>query len=153
MKKSIIAMLALGALSIVFITGMAQPPGEKGPKKGPPPDKKGPGWEPGKIIPPHVRDVLDLTEDQERKISALEDEVRLKLLKIFTDEQKQRLKELNDKGPKGPPKDKDFPPDKKGKGKGDKDKDKDRDRRDNEEVKLECPRVQNQLYATRLIDE
>lgn len=117
MRKPIIAMLALGTLSVVFLTGMAEQPGEKekGPKKGPPPAKKGPGWEPGKIIPPHVRDFLELTDDQQEKIATLEKEVRSKLLKIFTKEQRQKLKELNDRGPKGPPNDKDSPPDKKDK--------------------------------------
>ena len=115
MKQSIIAMLGVGALAVAFLTGMAeQPDKEKGPKKGPPPEKK--GWEPGKIIPPHIRDGLELTEEQERKIADLEKEVRGKLLSIFTEEQKRRLQELNDKGPKGPPKD--GPPEKGGKGKG-----------------------------------
>ena len=144
MKKSIIAVFALGALAVVFLTGMADQPGEKdkGPKKGPPGfEKKGPPpWEPGKIMPPHVRHFLDLTDDQEQKIGALEKEVRTKLLQILTADQKQRLNELKDKGPKGPPKDKDFPPDKKGKGK---DKDKDRDRFDGDEVRFDCPRQED----------
>jgi hypothetical protein len=111
MLKTIVAAFAIGTFGALFVTGMEQPEGKgKGPK-----DKK--GWEPGKIIPPHVRDALDLTEDQQKKIEELEKEVRSKLLKIFTDEQKQRLQELNDKGPKGP-KDFDGPPDKKGKRKG-----------------------------------
>ena len=116
MKKSIVAMLAVGGLAIFFLTGMAdQPDKEKGPKKGPPPGEKK-GWEPGKIIPPHIRDGLDLTEAQEKKIADLEKEVRTKLLKIFTKDQLERLKELNDKGPKGP---KEGPPEKgKDKGKG-----------------------------------
>jgi Spy/CpxP family protein refolding chaperone len=108
MKKSIVAVVAVGALAIFFLTGMSdQPDQEKGPKKGPPPGKK--GWEPGKIIPPHIRDELDLTEEQERRIAEVEKEVRRKLLDIFTEKQKQHLRDMNDKGP----------PDKKGKGKKD----------------------------------
>jgi hypothetical protein len=131
MKKSIVSMLAVGALALFLLTGLAdQPDKEKGPKKGPPPDKK--GWEPGKIIPPYVRDALEFTEDQQKKIDALEKEVRTKLLKIFTEDQKKRLKELNEKGPKGPGED--GPP-KKGK-----DKDKDQEERyGREEVRLIAP--------------
>ena len=121
MLKSIVATVIVGAFGAVFLTGMADQPGEKGPKK----DKKG-GWEPGKIMPPHVRDALNLTEEQQKQIGELEKEVRTKLLNILTGEQKTRLKELNDKGPKGPPNyDGDGPPDKKGKGKKDKDKPRD----------------------------
>ena len=149
MKKSVIAMFAVGALSVVFLTGMAQPQDEKGPKKGPPGEKK--GWEPGKIIPPHVRDILELSEEQERKIADLEKEVRSKLLKIFTEEQQQRLRDFNDKGPKGPPKDKDGPPPEK-KGKKGKDKDKDRDRYDGEEVSSQCPRAECESFVTRVTE-
>jgi hypothetical protein len=107
MKKPIIALVAFGILAVLFVPGMTQPPGEK--EKGPKKDKKGPPpFELGKVLPPFVRDSLELTKDQEKAIGELEKEVRAKLLKILTDEQVQRLKEL--KGPKGPPKDKDRPP-------------------------------------------
>ncbi len=118
MKKSIVAMLGVGGLAIFFLTALAQPDEKKGPKKGPPGEKK--GWEPGKIIPPFVRDNLDLTEDQAKKIDDLEKDVRDKLLKILTKDQLDRVKEMGDKGPK------DGPPEK-GKGKKGKDKDKDKD--------------------------
>lgn len=58
MHKPIVFTLAIGALAVFFMTGLSEQP-EKGPKKGPP-DKK--GWEPGKIIPPFVRDALEFTE-------------------------------------------------------------------------------------------
>src|SRR5947209_6670006 len=101
MQKLIVGMVALGALAIFGLTSMSQPPWErdqdpekKGPppeRKGPPPpfDKKGPPsppWRPGKIIPPPVRDFLDLSDDQEAQIDALEVEVRAKLLKILTED-------------------------------------------------------------------
>ena len=121
MQKLIVGTVALGALAIFVLTSLSQPPREreqnpekKGPppeRKGPPPpfDKKGPPpWRPGKIIPPHVRDFLDLSDDQEAKIDELEVEVRAKLLKIFTEDQKRRLQEMREKGPKGP--DRDGPP-------------------------------------------
>ncbi|MBM3992904.1 MAG: hypothetical protein FJ303_01930 [Planctomycetes bacterium] len=113
MLKSVIATFALGTLGVICFTGFAEQQGEK--DKGPKKEKK--GWEPGKLIPPHIRDGLDLTEDQQRKITELEQEVRAKLLKILTEQQLQRVKEL-DKGPKGPPREGDGAPEKKGKGKG-----------------------------------
>jgi hypothetical protein len=107
MKRSVIALFALGILAIVLAPGMSQPPGDKG--KGPKKDKKGPPpYELGKILPPFVRDALELTKDQEKSLADLEKDVRAKLLKILTAEQVDRLKEL--KGPKGPPTEKDRPP-------------------------------------------
>ena len=119
--------VSVAVLGVMFLTAFADQPGEKkdkGPgKKGPPPDKK--GWEPGKVIPPFVREALELTEAQQQKIDELEKDVRAKLLKILTEEQLQRAREI--KGPKGPPKGDDGPPDKKGKGKKDEDNDDDED--------------------------
>jgi Spy/CpxP family protein refolding chaperone len=114
MKKSIVAMLGVGGLAIFFLTALAQPDDKKGPKKGPPGEKK--GWEPGKIMPPYMRDGLELTEDQQKKIDDLEKDVREKLLKILTKDQLDRVKEMGDKGPP-----------EKGKGKKGKDKDKNKD--------------------------
>lgn len=104
----------------VIIAGLAAQPGEDKKeksfeKKGPPP------FEAGRLLPPFVRDQLDLTADQERQIADLEQEVKTRLLKIFTPEQRRQLEQFRPKGP-----------DKKGKKDGkkkppDKDKDKDRD--------------------------
>ena len=114
MRKPVIAMFALGILAFVFVPGLSQPPGDK--EKGPKKDKKGPPpFELGKVLPPFVREGLELTQDQEKAIEDLEKEVRAKLLKILSKEQVERIKEL--KGPKGPPKDQDGPPPKDGKGK------------------------------------
>lgn len=98
MRKLIIVVLAFGVLAVSFVPGMSQPPGGKGTgakkdKKGPPP------FELGRVLPPFVRDSLELTNDQEKALNDLEKEVRAKLLKILTQEQVDRLKEL--KGPKG----------------------------------------------------
>src|ERR1043165_1295755 len=116
MKKHVVGLVVLSALAVIVLAALAQPPEgkEKGPgKKGPPPfGKKGPPWEPGKVLPPHVRDLLELSEEQEQQIRDLEKDVRRKLLNIFTEEQKQRLDEIRDKGAKGPPKDRDCPPEK-----------------------------------------
>jgi hypothetical protein len=138
MTKHMIGVFTLGALAVFVMTALAQPPEgrDKGPgKKGPPPyEKKGPPppFEPGKILPPHVRDTLELSEDQEKQIGDLEKEVRTKLLRILTDEQKDRLQEMRDKGPKGPPPEK-------GKSKK-KDKDNPRDRPEYQQTSFEAAR-------------
>ena len=64
---------------------------------GPPPH--GPGGGPPRM-PPHLRDALDLTDDQEQQIEALHKETREKFEKILTAEQREKLKEL---GPPRPP--------------------------------------------------
>jgi hypothetical protein len=55
-------------------------------KKGPGGDKKGPpmGFELGKVLPPHIADTLELSEDQLKQIADLEKEVKTKLTKILT---------------------------------------------------------------------
>jgi hypothetical protein len=55
-------------------------------KKGPGGDKKGPpmGFEIGKVLPPHIADLLELSEEQLKQIADLEKEVKTKLTKILT---------------------------------------------------------------------
>ena len=140
MSKQTIGFFSVGALAVFVMTALAQPPEgrDKDPgKKGPPP-----AWAPGKIVPPHVRDMLELTDEQEKQIGDLEKEVRAKLLKIFTGEQVQRLQDMRDKGPKGPPPDK-------GKGKKkDQDKDYYRERPSYEETKLDVARCSIVAWLT-----
>jgi len=120
MRTILVGTFAALALGLVGMASLGQPPEEKGKppfdKKGgefdkkKPFDKKGPpGFVPGKVLPPHVRDLLDLTPEQDKKIRELEDEVRGKLQRILTEDQIRRISELKDKGPKGPPDGKDFP--------------------------------------------
>ncbi len=123
MKKLLASAMTLASLFVVTFAISSQPPDEKnkpfgkkdqedgadrkkkkddGPegKKGPPP------YELGKIIPPHLRNNLDLSDAQQDAITKLEAEVRQKLLKILTPEQVRRIGEMkkkkNDDGP--PPK-------------------------------------------------
>ena len=141
MKHSIISAFSVAALGAVLLTGWAeQPDKEKGPKKGPG-DKK--GYEPGRVLPPFIRDQLNLTEDQEKKIADLEKDVRAKLMNILTDDQKQQLKDLADKGGKGP---KDGPPEKGDK--GGKGKDKGKGKGDGVETKVTGAHTGIQWYAT-----
>lgn len=80
------------------------------PPDGPPPgagrapqgDRHGPPrFELGKVLPPHLREQLELTEEQSRQIAELEKEVKAKLDRILTAEQKQQLQ--RQRPPMGPP--------------------------------------------------
>jgi hypothetical protein len=107
---------ATAVVGICALTASSQPPdGKDGPgRKG---KKGGPrGFELGRVLPPFVRDDLDLTDEQERAISALEKEVKEKLEKILTAEQRQKA--ANARPPMGPPTGKggDGPPAKGAKG-------------------------------------
>src|SRR5207249_6988495 len=70
-------------------------------------------FELGMILPPHVRRSLSLSSEQEREIKQLEAEVKAKLNRILTAEQKKTVAEARppagvpggppDDGPGGPP--------------------------------------------------
>jgi EF hand len=76
-------------------------PGGFGPGGGGP---GGPGMgrpQPGEILPRFLRDRLELSAEQEKQIQELQKEVDGKLAKILTDDQKQQLKEMRERGPGG----------------------------------------------------
>jgi hypothetical protein len=112
MKRLLALAFVAAAVGVCALTAVSQPPEGRGPggKKGGPP-----GFELGKVLPPFVRDDLDLTADQEKQIAALEEEVKRKLDKILTAEQKKKA--ANARPPMGPPMGKDGPPPK-GRGPG-----------------------------------
>jgi hypothetical protein len=96
--------LKYGFAALTFSTGLilacsAQQPERR---KGPPPQ-----WNPVHLFPPDVRDSLNLTEEQEKKIDELEREVRGRVDKILTAQQRRVLSEARPRrgpgGPDGPP--------------------------------------------------
>lgn len=104
MRRHGVGILALGCLAVCVWSAMSQQPGRpgKGPSRrpgGPPP---GP-FEPGRVLPPPIREQLDLTPEQETQLSELEKEVRERLLKLLTPEQRAKLREFPQRGPEGPP--------------------------------------------------
>src|SRR4051812_42318375 len=111
MKRPLALAFTTAVVGMCALTAMSQPPEGRGPggKKGGPP-----GFELGRVLPPFVRDDLDLTADQEKQIAALEDEVRQKLERILTAE--QRKKAASARPPFGPPMGKDGPPKARGPG-------------------------------------
>jgi hypothetical protein len=116
MRRLLALAFAVMAIGMCALTASSQPPEGKGGPGG----KKGgpPGFELGKLLPPFVRDELELTDDQEKQIVALEQEVKQKLEKILTAEQKKKA--ASARPPMGPPMGKDGPPGKV-RGKGGKD--------------------------------
>ena len=89
MRRALNALILFGLVFALGAYASAQPPEGKG-RKG---DKeKGPkGFQLGKVLPPFVVDELELTEEQQAKIAALEREVRAKLEKILTAKQKRLI--------------------------------------------------------------
>jgi Spy/CpxP family protein refolding chaperone len=72
----------------------AQPPADR---KGPPPQ-----WNPVHLFPPDIRESLNLSDQQEKQIDALEKEVRGKVDKILTAQQRKILGQARPRGPGGP---------------------------------------------------
>ena len=76
-----------------------------GPGRGGP---RGPGGfggppQPGVVLPPMLQDRLNLTPEQREKIQALQADVDRRLASILTDEQKQQIQEMRNRGPgRGP---------------------------------------------------
>ena len=95
MQKYLAGIATLGLICFMGLSVWSQPqdgkggPGKDGGKdfkKGPGGDKKGPpmGFEIGKVLPPHIADSLELSEEQLKQIADLEKEVKTKLTKILT---------------------------------------------------------------------
>ena len=108
MKKSVMILaLALGvsALSLIAQEQGGSPPSGERP---PPPEgamRGGPGRGPGgfHLLPPRAQEQLNLTDDQQKQVAALEAEVKAKLEKILTPEQLTQLKQMRPPGRPGGP--------------------------------------------------
>ena len=102
MRRLFALALTTAVIGICALTAFSQPPEGKGPPGGPGGKRGGPpGFELGKVLPPFVREELDLTADQEKQIAALEAEVKQKLDKILTADQKKKI--ANARPPMGGP--------------------------------------------------
>jgi hypothetical protein len=96
-----VALFALAA-AIITCSSVAQQP----PPDGPPGGGKGPGGPPrfelGRVLPPPLMEQLDLTAEQKEQLTALEKEVKERLNKILTAEQKKKVEDFRPRGPGGP---------------------------------------------------
>src|SRR4051794_21352532 len=108
MKAIALRFLTLSILVWWVAALIAQPPEgpDKGPgKKGRPP-RGGPGgppgpFEPGRVLPPPMRDQLNLTAEQQKQLDALEKDVKDRLFLILTDNQRKQLQEMRPPRPDG----------------------------------------------------
>src|SRR4051794_10344663 len=100
MKRYLALAFATAVVGMCALTASSQPPEGKGGPGG----KKGgpPGFVLGRVLPPLVRQDLNLTADQEKAIAALEEEVKAKLDKILTAEQKKKAAGARPMGKEGP---------------------------------------------------
>lgn len=107
MKRFMWLWLSLASLALVAFSSSAQPPEKRSPGQGQGQAGRRPGGPPGfelgRVLPPFIREELQLTPDQERQIADLESQVKDKLNKILTDEQKKQMKNTRPRGPGGPP--------------------------------------------------
>ena len=112
-KRWTIGLLALVAAGLFVMTAESQPPegggkdkgGRGGQRGGPGGPGGGPGrFELGRVLPPFVKDQLNLTEDQEKQLADLEKDVKAKLSKILTADQMKQLQDMRPPrgGPGGP---------------------------------------------------
>jgi hypothetical protein len=76
------------------------PPGGFGPGGGPGGFRMGPP-RPGEILPPMLRDRLELTPEQSKQVDALQKEVDARLAKILSEDQNKQLQEMRSRGPGG----------------------------------------------------
>ncbi len=134
-RQILVSALVLGTAlgAIACLSALAEPPQNDG--AGPPsrasgaPDNSPPGREsgpprrddgpqdgsdrrpdrprpqPGAVLPPFVRDKLNLSSDQKKQIADLETDVKAKLGKILTDEQMRQFRDLLRQGPPPRPRD------------------------------------------------
>lgn len=96
-----VAALAAGLSALGFVLAAPpregdRPPGPGGREGGPPPFKL------GAILPPHVRDNIELSPQQQKELEAIEAEVKAKLEKILTADQRKKAETLRPMPPPPP---------------------------------------------------
>ncbi len=102
MTKLLFGMLAL-SIGMMFVSTEAasQPPAGKGGKDG----EKGPPmrFELGQVFPPPLVEALNLTPAQVKELDAIKAELKAKLDKLLTDEQKATIENFRPRGGPGGP--------------------------------------------------
>lgn len=95
-----LAVTTLGALGQDAGGPPPPPPAGEGPAGGGP-GMRGGGQGGFHLLPPHVVEQLNLTEDQQKQVTDLETEVKAKLEKILTAEQQEQFKQMRPPPPRG----------------------------------------------------
>ncbi len=112
MRKPWLAALALGVGALLAVTATApsqdkdRPPAKDRPPR-PRPDgrRPPPRFELGRVLPPHLKDELNLSAEQQKQLDKIEKEVKERVLKLLTPAQKKKLEEAIRRGPPRPPRD------------------------------------------------
>jgi hypothetical protein len=100
MKRVLFGMMAFAAVAMFLASQAAsQPPDGKEDKGGP---KGPPRYELGQIFPPPLLEELKMTADQEKELDAIKVELKTKLEKLLTPEQKKKIESFRLRGPTGP---------------------------------------------------
>ena len=98
MRRVLFGLMAFTAV-VLFVASPAvsqPPPGGKGGQKGPP------RFELGQVFPPPLLAELQLTPAQEKELDAIKKELKTKLNKLLTVEQKKKVENFRPRGPGGP---------------------------------------------------
>ncbi len=104
MKNLWVVVLVLSAAVAVGVTALSQPPDGK--QKGKFKAKEGAlsgRFQLGRVLPPFAREELNLTQEQELQLDALEKHVKGRLESILTDKQILQLRDIRPPMPPGGP--------------------------------------------------
>jgi hypothetical protein len=112
-KRVTMGLLAIAAAAVFALSAESQPPEggrdkDRGPPRGQRGERGGPfRFELGRVLPPFMKDELKLTPDQEKQIADLEKDVKERLTKILTADQRKQLENMRPPrggfgGPGGP---------------------------------------------------
>jgi len=100
MKRSLIGIAAFVSMAILVASqAISQPPGGAGK------DEKGGGqkgpqrFELGQVLPPPLIAELKLTPEQEKELEAIKTDLKTKLDKLLTAEQKKTIENFRPRGP------------------------------------------------------
>lgn len=103
MKRALFGMMAFVAgVALITSPAISQPPEGKGGKDGKGTKGMKGGFKLGTALPPFMVDELKLTDDQKVKLAEIEKDLKAKLDKLLTDEQKKTLENFRPGGPGGP---------------------------------------------------
>ena len=103
MKRAVFGLTALAAGALLIVSqGVSQPPGGKEGKG--PPDRGGPPrFELGQLLPPPLVEELKLTAEQKKELDAIQKDVKARLDKLLTAEQKKMVESFRPRGGPGGP--------------------------------------------------
>ena len=104
MKRLLFSICAfVTGVALVMSPAVSQPPEGKEGKGGGPEGKGGPPrFELGQVLPPHLIDELNLTPEQQTELEKIQKDLKTKLDKLLTEDQKKAIQNFRPRGPGGP---------------------------------------------------